>query len=89
MTYLDVTLTKQLTHLHNINQDQFHLQINRDTERWSALPLDVSSGVEATKMNILPRLVGSFQSLPVKIPQEKIKTWDKMISIFIWNGKRP
>lgn len=40
-------------------------------------------------MSILPRLLYLFQSLPVKIPVEKFKAWDRLISRFAWNGKRP
>lgn len=35
------------------------------------------------KINMLPRL------LPVKICDEKFKEWNKRVSRFIWNGKKP
>lgn len=39
-------------------------------------------------MNVLPRLLYLFQSLPVEIPNQQFKQWDKMVSRFIWGGKR-
>ena len=87
--YLGVTLTKQLVHLYKANYDQIHHQITEDIERWSTLQLDFSSRIEVNKMNILPRLLYFFQCLPIRIPQEKFKIWDKLISRFIWNGKKP
>lgn len=40
-------------------------------------------------MNVVPRLMYLFHSLPIKIPQEMFQTWDKMISQLIWSGKKP
>lgn len=36
-------------------------------------------------MNSLPR----FQSLPVEVPLKQFNLWDKLISWFIWNGRKP
>ena len=55
--YLGVTLTKELAHLYKANYDQIHLQISRDIERWSTLPLDLNSRIEVIKMNIFPRIL--------------------------------
>lgn len=40
-------------------------------------------------MNILPRLLYLFQSLPVEIPPKQFFEWDKVISRYIWGGRRP
>lgn len=40
-------------------------------------------------MNILPRLLYLFQSLPVNIQSKQFTEWDKLLSKFIWDGKRP
>lgn len=40
-------------------------------------------------MNILPRFLYLFQSLPIEIPENQFRKWDKVISRFIWNGHRP
>lgn len=40
-------------------------------------------------MKILPKLLYLFQALPISIPQNTFIAWDKMISRFIWNGKKP
>lgn len=40
-------------------------------------------------MNVLPRLLYLFLSLPVRIPDSQFTTWEKQISWFIWAGARP
>lgn len=40
-------------------------------------------------MNILPRLLYLFQALPVEVPQHQFLMWDKLISSFICDGKKP
>ena len=41
------------------------------------------------KMNILPCILYLFQALPIVIPEKQFRTWDKIISRYIWNGHRP
>ncbi len=40
-------------------------------------------------MKILPRLLYSFQTLPIMINQNQFNEWDKMLSRYIWQGKKP
>ncbi len=39
-------------------------------------------------MNILPRILYLFQSLPIEINDKQFKEWDKLISHYIWQGKK-
>lgn len=87
--YLGVKLTKDTTQLYNENYTVVSKKIGDDFDRWGTLPLDFGSRIMTTKMNILPRLLYLFQSLPVQIPDSQFKVWDKQISRFIWEGKKP
>lgn len=40
-------------------------------------------------MSILPRLLYFFISLPITVPTTQFNEWDKQISRYIWDGKRP
>lgn len=88
--YLGVWLTQDLTKLYKKNYNIINGKIKEDLKRWSSLPhLDFSSRIESIKMNVLPRLLYLFQSLPVEIPPEQFQGWDKQISRLIWNGNKP
>ena len=87
--YLGVNITKERDKLYEANYGSINQGIKGDLDRWSVLCLDFSSRIEIIKMNVLPRLLYLFQSLPVTVPQTQFDEWDKCISRFIWGGKRP
>lgn len=49
----------------------------------------MGSRIESIKMNVLPRLMYLFQTLPIQIDRIQFNEWDKMISRCIWQGKKP
>lgn len=63
--------------------------IKADLTRWEILPLSLIGRIETIRMNILPRLLFLFQSLPIYVPASTLTTLDKWLSKFIWQGKRP
>ena len=86
---LGASISRNLTKLYKINYGTLNHEIQKDMERWSALTLDFSSRIEIIKMNVLPRILFLFQSLPIEIPISQFKEWNKKISRFIWGRKRP
>ena len=90
MKYLGVWLPKDLTRLASENYDPLLSYIRQDLDRWNLLPfLGLIQRVEIVKMNVLPRILYLFQSLPVEISGKKFAEWDKWISRFLWHGKKP
>lgn len=89
LKYLGINLTKDLSTLFDSNYGPIYKEIKSDIAKWTLLPLDMSSRIEAIKMNVVPRLLYLFQSLPLEIPQKQFNEWDRMISRFIWNSRRP
>uniref|UniRef100_A0A3B1JE93 Reverse transcriptase domain-containing protein n=1 Tax=Astyanax mexicanus TaxID=7994 RepID=A0A3B1JE93_ASTMX len=88
--YLGVNLTKNISKLWEKNYGPLHTKIREDLNRWSLVPfLSLSSRINSIKMNILPRFLYLFQTLPIEIEKKYFLEWDKMISRFIWHGKKP
>lgn len=87
--YLGVKITPDTSQLYNANYGKLITQIRADLERWTILPLSLFGRIETIKMNILPRLLYLFQSLPVWIPSSVFKMLDRLISTFIWQKRKP
>lgn len=87
--YLGVNLPKDMSQLFNINYNCINKKIYDDLDGRSLLPLDFGNRIRSIKMNILPRLLYLFLSLPVEIPLKQFREWNKHISRFIWNKQRP
>ena len=87
--YLGINIPKKLSKLYVSNYDDIDNNIKKDIERWSTYPMGFSDRIQAIKMNVLPRLLYLFQSLPIPVPSTQFIKWDKLISRFIWDGKRP
>lgn len=87
--YLGVNVTKVIDKLYDANYTKINQEICRDLERWSAIFFYFSSRIEIIKINVLPRLLYLFLSLPVEIPSKQFTEWDRWISRFMWGGKKP
>lgn len=87
--YLGILLTPKPSQLYNANYNKLIKEINIDISRWEMLPLSLFGRVESVRMNVLPRFLFLFQSLPIIVPQSTFRMLEKRISKFIWQNKRP
>ena len=88
--YLGVTLPRELDQLKSSNYEKLINRIKSDISRWNLIPYtSIVQRVEVIKMNVLPSLLYLFLSLPVEVPDTDFKEWDKLISRYIWQGRRP
>lgn len=88
--YLGVNIPKDIKRLVDLNYIPLNNNIRADLQRWTLIPfLSLNSKVESIRMNILPRLLYLFQALPAEVPTNQFIEWDKLISRFLWQGKKP
>lgn len=58
--------------------------IKSDIGRWNLIPFaSIASRAEAIKINVLPRLLYLFQTLPVDVMDKDFTEWDKFISRYL------
>ncbi|XP_062396829.1 LINE-1 retrotransposable element ORF2 protein isoform X1 [Sardina pilchardus] len=88
--YLGIFLPLDLSTLQEINYGPLKKVIMDDINRWSLIPyLSIYSRIDSIKMNILPRLLYIFQTIPIEKPEHYFMEWDKLLARFIWAGKKP
>ena len=87
--YLGIHIPLSLERLYDFNYKSLIHNISKDLDRWSILPLSLLGRIESVRMNVLPKLLYLFQMLPIDIPKTTFDKLDKLISIFIWQRKRP
>lgn len=69
--YLGINISKSLSKLYKSNYGEIDRNIKKDIERWSTYPMGFSDRINAVKINVLPRLLYLFQSLPVPVPSDQ------------------
>ena len=75
--------------MYDLDYDLFSQKIKEDIRRWNLIPvLGFESRIESVKMNILPRVLYLFQTVSVEITDRQFNEWDKLLSRYIWQGKK-
>lgn len=82
--YLGIFVTPQISQLFKANYGKLMDEIKKDLVRWEILPLSLTGRIATIRINVLPRLLFLFQSLPIKIPVSTFTILNKWLSKFIW-----
>jgi hypothetical protein len=59
-------------------------EIKEDIRRWKDLPNSYSSRINTVKMAILPKVINTFNIIPIKIVTEFFIDLERTIFSFIW-----
>ena len=63
--------------------------IKKDLDKWRNLPLSLLGRISVIKMNVLPRMLFLFQAIPIISSEKPFRDWQKELSNFIWQGRKP
>ena len=86
---MGIIITLQIKNIIPYNYDPIVLHVNDTLNRWMSLPLTLMGRINAIKMNILPKCLYLFQSIPLSPPPAFFYNMRKTFTNFIWNKKRP
>uniref|UniRef100_A0AAR2KLP1 Reverse transcriptase domain-containing protein n=1 Tax=Pygocentrus nattereri TaxID=42514 RepID=A0AAR2KLP1_PYGNA len=87
--YLGINVTRSLSGLAAANFTPLISRVTSDIQRWGNLPLSLIGRINVIKMNILPKFLFLFQSIPLFLPKHFFDSLDQIICSFIWGGKPP
>ena len=68
---------------------KLEIKIKQDMNRWKLVPLSIMGKIDTIRMNVLPRFLFLFKTLPLYISPMIFKCWDRMLLKFIWDDKKP
>ena len=88
-TYLGIKITPDIKDLVPENYNSTLTSVSESLKRWSDLPISLIGRVNIVKMNILPKFLYLFQSIPLHPPLNLFKKLKELTTNFIWNNKRP
>uniref|UniRef100_A0A8C5MVH8 Reverse transcriptase domain-containing protein n=1 Tax=Leptobrachium leishanense TaxID=445787 RepID=A0A8C5MVH8_9ANUR len=89
LTYLGIRLTPDIAKLFELNFTPLLNTFKSDVTRWSPKYLSWLGRIGVIKMNLLPRLLYLFHTIPINIPTSFHKDIRSLISTFIWPTSRP
>lgn len=88
-TYLGVKITPTMESLVPTNYDPIVESVTGSINRWKSLPLSMIGRINVLKMNILPKLLYLFQTIPLPPPTNFFAKMKQIFCHFIWNDRRP
>uniref|UniRef100_A0A8C5MBV1 Reverse transcriptase domain-containing protein n=1 Tax=Leptobrachium leishanense TaxID=445787 RepID=A0A8C5MBV1_9ANUR len=86
--YLGIHLTTDHKALYRRNFTTMVHRIKCDLERWCDKPVSWMGRIHSVKMNVLPRILFLFQTLPLLLTRRDLAGLQQAIDSFVWQNKR-
>uniref|UniRef100_A0A8C5PJR2 Uncharacterized protein n=1 Tax=Leptobrachium leishanense TaxID=445787 RepID=A0A8C5PJR2_9ANUR len=87
--YLGIWLTSDHTLMFRDNFAPMLATISTDLKAWNYPHISWLGRVQAIKMNVLPRILYLFQTIPIDLPRTFFRDLQTQISNYVWRGSRP
>lgn len=86
--YLGISIFSSLQATASHNFHSMLGQVEADLNWWTAMPNTLQARIVVVKMNILPRVYFCSYMLPLPPPKGYWDKLHKLVSYYVWNGKR-
>uniref|UniRef100_A0A670IZP3 Reverse transcriptase domain-containing protein n=1 Tax=Podarcis muralis TaxID=64176 RepID=A0A670IZP3_PODMU len=87
--YLGLWLTNKNIDLYKNNYIPVWNGIKKNLEVWARMKLSFWGRISMVKMMVLPKMLFLFQTIPIIKGTKNFKEWQKAISRYVWEGKKP